>query len=555
MKCKSPFLIVAVFLISLSCQAVNTVVPTSSTKPVLDAVESSPTPAPVLPIGLVYGVKDSTRKQAIWQVGEDGSPHILIPDRSSAMFSPDGKRAIYEDNFWELGSGCVWLADSVSEEVRPLDCSDTPQMTGDPSIPAAVLGWVPNNPDLVYAVVELSGSGMGGYSGPLGTLSLIDGSKNILDGEHEIYSSDVAISPNGEQLAYGSGIYRVNSGYEDFDTAEYGIKEPYSVSNPSWSPDGRKIAWGVLKEDENFRYSASIGVFDLASKTAEILIPPFDPRPVGETYAPAVPHSIWSPDGQWLAVEVYAQNETGEYDSENSGWWVLRADGSEKYKVAGEEFDSWSPDSQWIVYIARGATDINTLEMYASHPDGSEASKLGELDDFYDSKIWSPDGRYLAFVDHNSDVQIVEKGIWQSEVVTDRLGISGPLADISLVAWIEPIQFSFETMTVLPTPTPQPVFSCANAPRTRLQVGDTARITFTDGSTTRLRSAPEAGDNGVGSLAEGTEFEIVGGPVCYPRPGRNDAYVYWEIVVPSKNNLTGWVAEGDFNGYYIEPWP
>jgi hypothetical protein len=33
----------------------------------------------------------------------------------------------------------------------------------------------------------------------------------------------------------------------------------------------------------------------------------------------------------------------------------------------------------------------------------------------------------------------------------------------------------------------------------------------------------------------------------------NDAYVYWEILVPSRNNIKGWVAEGDLSSYYIEP--
>ena len=98
-------------------------------------------------------------------------------------------------------------------------------------------------------------------------------------------------------------------------------------------------------------------------------------------------------------------------------------------------------------------------------------------------------------------------------------------------------------------------FSCPNSPRTRVQVGKSARITFTDETSTFLRSKPEAGDNIIDRLSEGTEFEIIGGPVCYPRPGRSDAYVYWEIRNPSRNNISGWVAEGDLNTYYIEPWP
>ena len=83
----------------------------------------------------------------------------------------------------------------------------------------------------------------------------------------------------------------------------------------------------------------------------------------------------------------------------------------------------------------------------------------------------------------------------------------------------------------------------------------TGRITFTDGTSTFLRSEPEGGNNIVDKLPEGTEFEIIGGPMCVQRPGRSDAYVYWKIVVPSRKNRSGWVAEGDANNYYLEPWP
>jgi WD40 repeat protein len=144
------------------------------------------------------------------------------------------------------------------------------------------------------------------------------------------------------------------------------------------------------------------------------------------------------------------------------------------------------------------------------------------------SLAFSPDGRWLSAV--NEDGRLM---VWDIPYIP------------SVAATAEP--------NSTPTPLPPAVFTCPLAPKSRLNVGDNARIAFTTGQTTRLRSAPEAGDNVITMLPEGTEFKIIDGPVCYPRPGRNDAYVYWKVSVTS-NSQEGWLAEGDSDSYYIEPY-
>jgi len=146
-----------------------------------------------------------------------------------------------------------------------------------------------------------------------------------------------------------------------------------------------------------------------------------------------------------------------------------------------------------------------------------------------DSMAFSPDGHWLASVNSYGKLRV-----WD-------------------IPYIPSVTATAETNSS-PTPLPPTVFSCPLAPNPRLKVGDTARIAFTTGQTTRLRSAPEAGDNVIAMLTEGTEFKIIDGPVCYPRPGRNDAYVYWKISVTS-NSQEGWLAEGDSGSYYIESLP
>lgn len=145
------------------------------------------------------------------------------------------------------------------------------------------------------------------------------------------------------------------------------------------------------------------------------------------------------------------------------------------------------------------------------------------------SPSFSQDGRWLAATNSNGKLRV-----WD-------------ISDLrSVAATVQP--------NATPEPTSTPAFSCPLAPKPRVKVGDNARITFTNGQKTRLRSAPEAGDNMVAMLAEGTEFEIIDGPVCYLRSGTNQAYVYWKIFVAS-NSQEGWLAEGDSDSYYVEPLP
>ena len=145
------------------------------------------------------------------------------------------------------------------------------------------------------------------------------------------------------------------------------------------------------------------------------------------------------------------------------------------------------------------------------------------------SLAFSPDGRWLAAVNENGK-------LWVWDISSLR----------SVATMVQP--------NATPEPSSTPAFSCPLAPNPRVKVGDLARITFTTGQKTRLRSVPEAGDNVIAMLAEGTEFKIIGGPACYLRPGRNDAYVYWKVSVTS-NSQEGWLSEGDSDSYFIEPLP
>ncbi len=83
---------------------------------------------------------------------------------------------------------------------------------------------------------------------------------------------------------------------------------------------------------------------------------------------------------------------------------------------------------------------------------------------------------------------------------------------------------------------------CIDAPPRRLEIGMRARVTFTDGSSLRVRTAPDGGI--IRELPEGTAFDIIGGSEC------SSGYYWWQIQLD--DNTVGWSAEGIGDSYFIE---
>lgn len=108
----------------------------------------------------------------------------------------------------------------------------------------------------------------------------------------------------------------------------------------------------------------------------------------------------------------------------------------------------------------------------------------------------------------------------------------------------------FKPEVRLPTFTPVPPFVCPLSPKTRLQVGDYTTTT----TTVLLRSSPEKrDDNIIARLKPGVGVYITDWPVCGKYEGGAYAYYKIKIFQIGKEDIIGWVAEGDLNEYYLAP--
>ncbi len=102
-------------------------------------------------------------------------------------------------------------------------------------------------------------------------------------------------------------------------------------------------------------------------------------------------------------------------------------------------------------------------------------------------------------------------------------------------------------MPVFPAqPIPSPTAACGiNAPPTRMIVGEYGQVKDDDLRPLNVRTGPSTEFRILGRLEVLDVFYVVDGPVC------GGEYVWYQI---ESDQFDGWIAEGDFGTYYIQPY-
>ncbi len=84
------------------------------------------------------------------------------------------------------------------------------------------------------------------------------------------------------------------------------------------------------------------------------------------------------------------------------------------------------------------------------------------------------------------------------------------------------------------------------APPLPLTIGSDGYVNYTDHKPKNLRSGPSNESQLVATLLDGIGFQIIAGPVCA------DGYNWWQISILSRPDVTGWLAEGGPDAYWIQ---
>ena len=154
--------------------------------------------------------------------------------------------------------------------------------------------------------------------------------------------------------------------------------------HPSWSPDGRKIAFESHSEDDSDVYVIGADGKNLIQLT---------------NAAESDGHPSWSPDGLKITFTSRRDgNFTGQFFALDLEVFVIDADGGNVVRltrsVESDADPSWSPDGKKISFESQRDLDY---EIYAMDADGENVVRLTQSPGWDSDPSWSPDGKRIAF--------------------------------------------------------------------------------------------------------------------------------------------------------------
>ena len=121
----------------------------------------------------------------------------------------------------------------------------------------------------------------------------------------------------------------------------------------------------------------------------------------------------WSPDGKRIAFSARREGHFANKFAITAEIYVMDNDGRNQQRLTENLFSdwqpSWSPDGKRIAFASDRKGDFERFDMYVMDADGQNEQRLTEnrLDD--GSPAWSPDGKRIAFVsDKNGDFKNYE---------------------------------------------------------------------------------------------------------------------------------------------------
>jgi Tol biopolymer transport system component len=190
--------------------------------------------------------------------------------------------------------------------------------------------------------------------------------------------------------------------------------QPGQYSYPDWSPDGRKIAYTFRM---GFDYDDNIWVMnaDGTNPTRLTEIDGYDPK--------------WSPDGNEIAF-VSFENYNESIPGLAGDVFVMNKDGSNVHQLTETLRDSgspeWSPDGEWLIVASSDGKDpfeASSSLIFKIRVDGSEMIRLGEGG----GGVWSPDGEVIAF--------LKDLGLWFMDANGMNLQKVGEISTYEPICW------------------------------------------------------------------------------------------------------------------------
>lgn len=188
--------------------------------------------------------------------------------------------------------------------------------------------------------------------------------------------------PEFEWMEYTSDLYIADATMSG--TAPWRALTANGMSrSPSWSPDGRRIAF---VEQEVLFSTNHIALIDAAGGA------PVRLTPMSGYYG----KPVWSPDGTRVAFSAWVGTDQSQIfivGADGTRWTTITPSGTNDYDP------SWSPDGARLAFVRFREEPRNDyhFDLIVSDVDGRNVRRIGAPAGFASAPAWSPDGRQIMF--------------------------------------------------------------------------------------------------------------------------------------------------------------
>lgn len=264
------------------------------------------------------------------------------PSEDLGIFEPVAGRIVYGDR------DGIWGLDPAGPADRAAAVQLTPE-TGTP------LGWSSDGTRLLVSRGDLDEQRL--------FVLHADGSETQVTDPPMVMRNGATISPDGSLVVFHGGpatprgsccdLYAVDA---DGGPAELLLEVPGVVQEPTFSPDGTRIAYVIGSGD----HSHSVWVMKADGTDAHQILANETTQGAGHVYGLA-----WSPAGDLIAIGI--EGATYTFATDGSGFTEVIAGGDRPY---------WSPDGSQLAYTGACLEDFDGCGLGIADADGSNVREF-----------------------------------------------------------------------------------------------------------------------------------------------------------------------------------